>query len=41
MELNRQLNDVFNSQEFKQYIANIAKQNSSEKKGSGVPYYGR
>ena len=27
--------------EFKQYIANIAKQNSSENKGSGAPYYGR
>ena len=37
----QQLNAAFNSEEFKQYIANIAKQNSSEKKGSGVPYYGR
>jgi|694.fasta_scaffold31479_2 hypothetical protein len=37
----QQLNAVFNSEEFKQYIANLAKQNSSEKKGSGAPYYGR
>jgi hypothetical protein len=37
----QQLNAAFNSEEFKQYIANIAKQNSSENKGSGAPYYGR
>jgi hypothetical protein len=37
----QQLNAVFNSEEFKQYIANLAKQNSSEKKGAGAPYYGR
>jgi len=37
----QQLNAAFNSEEFRQYIANVAKQNSSEKKGSGVPYYGR
>jgi len=37
----QQLNAAFNSEEFRQYIANVAKQNSSENKGSGVPYYGR
>jgi hypothetical protein len=37
----QQLNAAFNSEEFKQYIANIAKQNSSENKGAGAPYYGR
>jgi hypothetical protein len=37
----QQLNAAFNSEEFRQYIANLAKQNSSENKGSGAPYYGR
>jgi hypothetical protein len=37
----QQLNAAFNSEEFKQYIANLTKKNSSENKGSGVVSYGR
>ena len=36
----KQLNDIFNNDKFKQYIANLTKQNSSENKGSGVVSYG-
>jgi predicted nucleic acid-binding Zn ribbon protein len=36
----QQLNAVFNSEEFKQYIVNVTRKNSSENKGSGVVSYG-
>lgn len=36
----QQLNAIFNSDEFKQYIVSVTKKNSSENKGSGVVSYG-
>lgn len=35
----KQLNDIFNNDKFKQYVASIANQSSSENKGAGVVSY--